>query len=87
LILYSYHESRYILSSSFRYQFHFLFHSTYSAQTPSFVSAIVLRQIHIYRSVYRQFRLCITKASGKAHTPNVERIQRLSLRESSRDSG
>ena len=36
---------------------------------------------------YLQFRLCITKARGYAHTPNVERIQRLSLRESSRDSG
>ena len=31
--------------------------------------------ILIYRSVYRQFRLCITKAQGKAHTPK----QRASL--------
>ena len=29
---------------------------------------------------YRKFRLCITKASGKAHTPKVARIQ-VSLRE------
>jgi len=26
---------------------------------------------------YRQFRLCITKAAGKAHTPKVVRILRL----------
>ena len=45
------------------------------------------KSVHIFLRIYRQFRLCITKASGKAHTPNVERIQRLSLRESSRDSG
>ena len=36
---------------------------------------------------YRQFRLCITKAQGKAHTPKVARVLRLSLWESSRDSG
>jgi len=27
--------------------------------------------------LYHQFRLCITKASGKAHTPTVARILRL----------
>jgi hypothetical protein len=42
--------------------------------------------------LYRQFRLCITAlqatpASGKAHTPKVARIQRLSLWESSRAAG
>ena len=36
---------------------------------------------------YRQFRICFTKDSGKAHTPKVTRIPRLSLWESSRDSG
>jgi len=36
---------------------------------------------------YRQFRIGITNASGKAHTPKVIRNQRLSLGESSRDSG
>ena len=40
-----------------------------------------------YFSFYRQFRLCITNASGKAHTPKVARALRLSLRESSRGSG
>ena len=35
---------------------------------------------------YRKFRLCITKASGKAHTHKVARILRLSLWESSRRS-
>ena len=28
---------------------------------------------------YRKFRLCITKASGKAHTPKVARALRLPL--------
>ena len=37
--------------------------------------------------LYRQFRLCITKTSGEAHTPKVARVLRLSLWESSRDSG
>ena len=32
---------------------------------------------HKLKSIYRQFRLCITKASGKAHTPMVARILRL----------
>ena len=27
--------------------------------------------------LYRQFRICITNASGKAHTPKVARILRL----------
>ena len=36
---------------------------------------------------YRKFRLCITKAQDKAHTPKVARILWLSLWESSRDSG
>ena len=41
---------------------------------------------------YRKFRLCITalqatRAQGKAHTTKVARILRLSLWESSRDSG
>ena len=35
---------------------------------------------------YRQFRICITKAQGKAHTHKVARILRLSLWESSRRS-
>jgi len=30
-----------------------------------------LSQILIYLSVYRQFRLCITNASGKTHTPII----------------
>ena len=36
---------------------------------------------------YRQFRICITNALGKAHTPKDARVPRLSLWESSRDSG
>ena len=32
-------------------------------------------------SVYRQFRLCITKASGKAHTPKIRGVSIGSLRE------
>ena len=30
-----------------------------------------VQQITIYRSIYRQFRLCITKALGRAHTPII----------------
>ena len=40
-----------------------------------FISYTPIRKILIYLSVYRKFRLCITKAQGKAHTPEVERIQ------------
>ena len=38
--------------------------------------------------LYRQFRLCLTKASGKPIPLKMhERVRRLSLRESSRGSG
>jgi hypothetical protein len=47
---------------------------------------ITKNEIHIYRSVYRQFRLCITNASGNAHTPKVARILRLPPGGSSRRS-
>ena len=34
-----------------------------------FISYTPSRKILIILPFYRQFRLCITKASGKAHTP------------------
>ena len=68
-----------IIDSSFNSSFNVSIHVFF------FISSPVL---HILITVlfYRQFRLCITKASGKAHTPMFARIQRLSLWESSRRS-
>ena len=42
-------------------------------------NVIATCQILIYHSVCRRFRICITSASGKAHTPKVVRTQRLPL--------
>ena len=51
-----------------------------------FISYTPIRKILIYLSVYRKFRLCITKAQGKAHPPMFARIQRLPPGGSSRRS-
>jgi len=58
------------MTPSFNYGVPIVAYNTYKHHRINFTfpqHEFTIRQIIIYPSVYRQFRLCITNASGKAH--------------------
>ena len=60
------------MTPSFNYGVSIVAYNTYKHHRINFTfpqHEFTIRQIIIYPSVYRQFRICITNASGKAHTP------------------
>ena len=64
------------MTPSFNYGVSIVAYNTYKHHRINFTfpqHEFTIRQIIIYPSVYRQFRLCITKAQGLAHTPKEER--------------
>jgi len=66
------------MTPSFNYGVSIVAYNTYKHHRINFTfpqHEFTIRQIIIYPSVYRQFRLCITNASGKAHAPKDARAR------------
>ena len=66
------------MTPSFNYGVSIVAYNTYKHHRINFTfpqHEFTIRQIIIYPSVYRQFRICFTNASGEAHTPKVAQTQ------------
>ena len=66
------------MTPSFNYGVSIVAYNTYKHHRINFTfpqHEFTIRQIIIYPSVYRQFHLCITNASGKAHAPKDARAR------------